>query len=117
VVNNLVVDGNMKGNKNMNQTDAAIEDGQIMCPVPPEDFGGVKLATRIGSLAGIQVGFLGNLKPNCDVLLHTTEEEVLKLGATSTMFREKASCSLGAGAKILDEIAANCKAAVVALGD
>ncbi len=101
----------------MNEMNTAMDDGQIMCPVPPEDFGGVKLANRIGSLAGVQVGFLGNLKPNCDVLLHTTEAEVLKLGAASTMFREKASCSLGAGSEILDEIAASCKAAVVALGD
>lgn len=101
----------------MNEISAAMDDGQIMCPVPPEDFGGVKLASRIGSLAGARVGFLGNLKPNCDVLLHTTEQEVMKLGAAGTLFREKASCSLGAGSEILDEIAANCKAAVVALGD
>jgi hypothetical protein len=101
----------------MNEMNTAMDDGQIMCPVPPEDFGGVQLAPRIGSLAGVRVGFLGNLKPNCDVLLHTTEEEVMKLDAAGTLFLEKASCSLGAGSKILDEIAANCKAAVVALGD
>lgn len=95
----------------------AMDDGQIMCPVPPENLGGVKLAPRLGDLAGVRVGFLGNLKPNCDVLLHTTEEEVMKSGAAGTLFREKASCSLGAGPAILDEIASTCKAAVVALGD
>src|ERR1700709_1898474 len=101
----------------MTKIEPVVDDDQIMCPVPPEDFGGVKLAPRLGDLTGARVGFLGNLKPNCDVLLHTTEEEVMKLGASGTMFREKASCSLGAGPTILDEIAANCKAAVVALGD
>jgi len=96
---------------------AGSENDRIFCPVPVEDLGGVKLAARPSSLAGLKVGFLGNLKPNCDVLLHTTEEEVVKLGASATMFREKASCSLGAGKELLDEIAANCRAAVVALGD
>ncbi len=91
--------------------------GPLMCPVPLDNLGGIKLASRVGSLKGLRIGFLGNLKPNCDVLLHTTEEEVMKLGAASTFFIEKASCSLGAGDKILDEIAANCQAAVVALGD
>lgn len=89
----------------------------IMCPVPVEDTGGVALAARLGSIAGKRIGFLGNLKPNCDVLLHTTEEEVMKLGAAGTLFREKSSCSLGAEKAILDEIAATCQAAVVALGD
>jgi hypothetical protein len=90
---------------------------KLMCPVPVDHLGGVTLASRIGSLAGKRIGFLGNLKPNCDVLLHTTEEEVMKLGAAGTLFIEKASCSLGAGDQILDQIAASCQAAVVALGD
>jgi len=89
----------------------------LMCPVPVRDLSAIKLANRVGSLKGLRVGFLGNLKPNCDVLLHTTEEEVMKLGAAGTLFREKVSCSLGATADILDEIAGSCQAAVVALGD
>ncbi len=95
----------------------AAEQGALQCPVPIDDRGGIKLAARRGTLAGLRVGFLGNLKPNCDVLLHTTEGEVMKLGATGTYFVEKSSCSLGAGEKILDDIAATCQAAVVALGD
>jgi hypothetical protein len=42
---------------------------------------------------------------------------VLEAGAEATLFREKDSCSLGATAEVLDEIASSCDAAVVALGD
>jgi hypothetical protein len=91
----------------------------ILCPVPVENkkSEGLSLAPRVATLKGIQIGFLGNVKPNCDVLLHTTEEEVMKHGAAGTMFREKDSCSVGADEAMLDEIAASCQAAVVALGD
>lgn len=89
----------------------------LYCPMP-EDLKNVgQLAVRPESLAGLRIGFLGNLKPNCDVLLHATEDQVLKLGAAGTLYREKESCSLGAAPEILDEIAAVCQAAVVALGD
>ena len=99
------------------QETQALVSASLMCPVPVEDFSGIKLARRVPSLEGMRVGFLGNLKPNCDVLLHTTEDEVMKLGAAGTLFREKASCSLGATEEILNEIASSCQAAVVALGD
>lgn len=89
----------------------------LYCPVPAGDTASVLLAKRAASLKGLKIGFLGNLKPNCDVLLHTTEEQVMKLGVAATLYREKDSCSLGAAEAILDEIAANCQAAVVALGD
>lgn len=94
-----------------------IDAEAILCPVPFEENEVVRLAARVPSLKGLKVGFLGNLKPNCDVLLHTTEEEVMKLGAAGTLFREKSSCSLGAEEDILEEIAGTCQAAVVALGD
>jgi len=99
----------------MNVNHQNLESGALLCPVRS----GTKhnLAARGGVLAGLRIGFLGNLKPNCDVLLHTTEGEVMKLGAAGTYYVEKSSCSLGAGDKILDDIAANCQAAVVALGD
>ncbi len=74
-------------------------------------------AARPASIKGKAVGFLGNLKPNCDVLLQTLQARMEQMGARSTMFREKASCSMGASEAILDEIAQNCQVAVVALGD
>ena len=104
---------------NMDRTSVTVlEQGQTLYyPIPTGDALSLQLAKRAGTLKGLKIGFLGNLKPNCDVLLHTTEEEVMKLGAASTFFIEKASCSLGAGASILDDIAATCQVAVVALGD
>jgi len=107
-------------NQQSNQTSGpavTAPPGALMCPVPVEDLSGITLAQRGGSLQGLRIGFLGNLKPNCDVLLHTTEDEVMKLGAAGTLFREKTSCSLGASEDILNEIASTCQAAVVALGD
>ena len=96
----------------------ATEQGRTLYyPIPTGDALNLQLAKRPASIKGLKVGFLGNLKPNCDVLLHTTEGEVMKLGAAGTLYREKTSCSLGAPAEIFDEIAANCQAAVVALGD
>ncbi|MBM3346704.1 MAG: hypothetical protein FJY55_09465 [Betaproteobacteria bacterium] len=97
---------------------AALESSHTLyCPVPAGEAASHALANRPASIRGLKIGFLGNLKPNCDVLLHTTEGEVMKLGAASTLYREKSSCSLGAELNILDEIAARCNVAVVALGD
>ena len=95
----------------------SIDEHSVLSPIPLGLKNANSLAIRPTSLNGLRVGFLGNLKPNCDVLLHTLEEKAKELGASSTMFREKASCSLGAGDIILNEIADNCHVAVVALGD
>ena len=103
---------------NMDRANAAVAaQHTLYCPVPAGEAASHSLASRPASIKGLKIGFLGNLKPNCDVLLHTTEGEVMKLGANSTLYREKSSCSLGAEVNILDEIAANCSVAVVALGD
>lgn len=102
---------------NMDRASAAATGQTLYYPIPTGDALNIQLAKRPTSLKGLKIGFLGNLKPNCDVLLHTTEAEVMKLGAAGTMYREKSSCSLGAPTEIFDEIAANCQAAVVALGD
>jgi hypothetical protein len=96
----------------------SVDPGELLCPVPIMQASQRKpLARRVGSLQGLTVALLGNLKPNCDVLLHTAGEELVKAGAQSILFREKSSCSLGAAEAILDEIASNCQVAVVALGD
>ena len=91
---------------------------QVFRPSPFEEQVQLQFARRPASLQGKRIGFLGNLKPNCDVLLHTTEQLLLdREGVGSTLYREKASCSSGAPAAMLDEIGAQCDAAVVALGD
>lgn len=101
----------------MNMKDVLADPKAILCPVPVTETVVASLAPRLPGLQGRKIGFLGNLKPNCDVLLRTTEAEMLKAGAAATLFREKSSCSLGAPPEMLDEIAATCEAAVVALGD
>jgi hypothetical protein len=91
---------------------------EVYSPTPIEELLRLELAERLPSLAGRRVGFIGNLKPNCDVLLHTTEDLMTaQHGVTTTVYREKESCSIGAPTGILDEIAGSCDAAVVALGD
>lgn len=93
-------------------------DLKVFRPAPIEDLVTLRFAPRPESLAGRRVGFLGNLKPNCDVLLHTTEELMRdRLGVAETVYREKSSCSSGAPVGMLDELAGVCDAAVVALGD
>lgn len=96
---------------------ASIDEHSVFSPTPLGLKNANSLAERPTSLKGLRIAFLGNLKPNCDVLLHTLEAKAMELGAAGTMFREKASCSLGAGNLILNEIADNCQVAVVALGD
>lgn len=91
---------------------------QVYRPGPLDSTIRLDFAPRHSSLEGLRVGFLGNLKPNCDVLLHTTEDLMTReSGVAGTVYREKFSCSEGAPVDMLDEIAASCDAAVVALGD
>jgi hypothetical protein len=90
----------------------------VFRPVPFDDQQLLRLATRPDTLRGKRIGFIGNLKPNCDVLLHTTEDLLgERQGIAGTVYREKISCSIGAPVPMLDEIGETCDAAVVALGD
>ncbi len=89
----------------------------LYSPVPGGSVSDVRMAKRPASLKGLKVGFLGNLKSNCDILLEATEAQLMDLGAGGSMYREKESASLGASAELLDELAANCQVAVVGLGN
>ncbi len=105
----------------MTMSDARAGDREqsqrLYVPVPNTSADSVQPAKRPASFKGLRVGFLGNLKSNCDVLMHAAEEQMLMLGAESTLYREKESASLGATAALLDELAANCEVAVVGLGN
>lgn len=91
---------------------------QVYRPAPIDDVIRMDLARRPASLEGMTVGLVGNLKPNCDVLLHTTEDLLKqRLGVARTVYREKSSCSAGAPESMLDEVAALSDVAVVALAD
>ena len=61
---------------NMDRASAAVTGQTLYYPIPTGDALNIQLAKRPASLKGLKIGFLGNLKPNCDVLLHTTEAEV-----------------------------------------
>ncbi len=89
----------------------------LLSPVPVGLGAGDTLAPRPASFKDLNIGLLGNLKPNCDVLIKTLGDKLVSMGARTTLFREKTSCSLGAGDTLLDEIARNCQVAIVALGD
>ena len=52
---------------------------QLFIPVPGDEHGAVTRAPRLKTLAGVKIGLLGNLKPNCDVLLHTKGATVLSV--------------------------------------
>ena len=87
-------------------------------PAPTDNVVQLSPARRLDTLERKRVGFLGNLKPNCDVLLHTTAELMKeRLGVAETVYREKSNCSVGAPISMLDEVASMSDAAVVALGD
>lgn len=90
---------------------------RVFRPAPFDDQVQLRLAPRMSTVDGKRIGLLGNLKPNCDVLLHTTGKLLSEAGAAGTVFREKASCSIGAPVAMLDELGQRCDAAVVALGD
>jgi len=98
-------------------TAATLQPHSLLSPVPHGLGAGDTLAPRPASLDGLTLGLLGNLKPHCDTLLKTLGEKLQTMGVRNVLFREKTSCSLGAGDKLLDEIARNCKVAIVALGD
>lgn len=94
-----------------------LELESLLSPVPVGLGAGDTLAPRPASFKDLNIGLLGNLKPNCDVLIKTLGDKLVSMGARTTLFREKTSCSLGAGDPLLDEIARNCQVAIVALGD
>ncbi len=96
---------------------ATLQAQSLLSPVPHGLGPGDALAARPASFKDLNIGLLGNLKPNCDVLLKTLGDKLTSMGARSTLFREKTSCSLGAGDVLLGEIARNCQIAIVALGD
>ena len=65
-------------------------------------------------LAERSVGFLGNTKPNSNVLLTRVEEVLGKRFGTAARHYVKTSPSVPAEPGLLDEVARHCEAVVVA---
>ena len=81
-------------------------------PPPPEALG-----VRLDSLRGARVGFFSNNKPNADVLLRRTSEElVARLGIVPVFFTKEIP-SLEASAALLDQCRDACDAVVLAALD
>ena len=76
------------------------------------------LAPRPGSLQGALIGVLDNSKPNARVLLDGVARALAeKVGARDVRVWRKPGASIGATAAVLDEMAAQCGAALTASAD
>ena len=75
-------------------------------------------APRPGSLQGAVIGVLDNSKPNARVLLDGVARALAeKVGARDVRIWRKPGASIGATAAVLDEMAAQCGAALTASAD
>lgn len=75
-------------------------------------------APRPGSLQGATIGVLDNSKPNARVLLDGVARALAeKVGARDVRIWRKPGASIGATAAVLDEMAAQCGAALTASAD
>lgn len=90
---------------------------RLYSPVPQKTGNAFTLSARHEDVAGLKFGFIGNRKPNADVLLNAVAEILTAHGAAHTFFREKENYSLPAATELLDELAATCQGAFVAIAD
>ena len=75
-------------------------------------------APRPGSLQDAVIGVLDNSKPNARVLLEGVAPALAeKVGARDVRVWRKPGASIGATAAVLDEMAAQCGAALTASAD
>lgn len=77
-----------------------------------------ELAARPASLKGLRLGLLDNSKPNADVLLEAVLEELREeLEPAAVIRRRKPGAGVPGPPSLLEELAAECDAVVVAVGD
>ena len=76
------------------------------------------LSRRRSGLDGLRIGVLDNSKPNARVLLEGVARALAeKVGARDVRVWRKPGASIGATAAVLDEMAAQCGAALTASAD
>ncbi len=91
---------------------------EILDPVGSTAATSRTLAPRSGSLQGAVIGVLDNSKPNARVLLDGVARALAeKVGARDVRIWRKPGASIGATAAVLDEMAAQCGAALTASAD
>ena len=91
---------------------------EILDPVGSTTAASRALAPRPGSLQDAVIGVLDNSKPNARVLLEGVARALAeKVGARDVRIWRKPGASIGATAAVLDEMAAQCGAALAASAD
>jgi len=91
---------------------------EILDPVGSATAAPRALAPRPGSLQDAVIGVLDNSKPNARVLLEGVARALAeKVGARDVRVWRKPGASNGATAAVLDEMAAQCGAALTASAD
>jgi hypothetical protein len=91
---------------------------EILDPVGSTTAAPRALAPRPGSLQDAVIGVLENSKPNARVLLERVARALAeKVGARDVRVWRKPGASIGATAAVLDEMAAQCGAALTASAD
>jgi hypothetical protein len=91
---------------------------EILDPVGSTSATSRALAPRPDSLQGAVIGVLDNSKPNARVLLDGVARALAeKLGARDVRVWRKPGASIGATPAVLDEMAAQCGAALTASAD
>jgi hypothetical protein len=91
---------------------------EILDPVGSTTAASRALAPRPGSLQDAVIGVLDNSKPNARVLLEGVARALAeKVGARDVRIWRKPGASIGATAAVLDEMAAQCGAALTASAD
>ena len=77
-----------------------------------------ELSSRLASLAGKTVGIVWNSKPNGDALFEEFVDRASETQEIGEMrWYRKPNAANGADASLLDQVAEECDAALVALGD
>jgi hypothetical protein len=91
---------------------------EILDPVGSTVAAARALASRPHSLQGAVIGVLDNSKPNARVLLQRVAGALAeKVGARDVRIWRKPGASVGATPAVLDEMAAQCGAALTASAD
>ncbi|MFA6344696.1 MAG: hypothetical protein WCX34_01490 [Syntrophales bacterium] len=86
-------------------------------PVGVSETGMSHPVHRLETLSGKRIGFLGNGKPNTDVLLETLAAELKKQFPIEALHFRKQIPSLAAPDELIAEIRDRCDAVVLAVGD
>lgn len=90
----------------------------VLNPTAPPRELRTEMADRPDDLRGRAVGFLWNSKPNGDVLFQRLEQLLReKYEISESFYRRKPTASIPAEPRVIDEMAATVKVAIVGLGD